>query len=1029
MKKVLTLLLSLSMLTTMAQSALITFTAPIVKDTIHALSFEVYVQYHGNDSLVCMPEMAFKADIGDTSIYDTLTMVYDNYNIWKVSSPQYYYGATVTYSITIHHSDSSITLTDSTFLMPGTDMDTINLIGNHSNYYSPCNLSHNYNWSRQIYLSRELQTYSKGGLITKIAWRYTDSNSHISHNQACYMMATDDSVVTKDYINPINNNSIQQVWSGDIAWNNGWCEITLDSAFFLPADKNLMIFWENRHGKNYGYNYKFYHHSTPNNSAAYNYSDVSFPLSSGNITNYRPDIQLTICSQFAAYHGTDIGIVKILEPITEASNLCTPQYTSVKACLVNMGDNIYHYDSNNVTFNLEVSSPIHFFATKTLRIGTLKSGEMDTIEITSLLPNHRAGAYSMKIWLQDNQDLYDFDDTIYHSYISGKMELPIDIDFSNGMSSFFKYMDNKGTTDGWVTINDSNRFDKVRPLTCNAMIKFDGSRGSFTQLYSCQLNLNKTSNPTLDFWYWHDTSSNTSPLDYTDVRLTLDGGQTFTTLFSIKKNNGKDMGWTQYTCHLDNFVNHSCVILLFESMRMSLPQFDGEQYIDRIKLNADQDLAINPIPFPDISSCHFTEQKLNLILSSLTAQNINFADYPTSLQVDISGATTKNYTIPLRSGTVLGLNDYIVVIDSNFDFYPGTYYIYAKIMTPVDQISANDILYDTLIIHPAMDVTISQITNSHLFTDCIVIGTHVNQTVSVKNNGNINMDSTILTLNLYDITGKKIDCFSDSIYSTITADDSLIYTFAKPYLVPNDEIYSVEVIASQSCNPSFNYSDVISECVDQNDVAVTDILYPLNDNACHNVGENIKAKVRVLNRHPYENAQGIVLHVVTKTENSTITHWTETLNDIASNSYLDFEVPQSFKIPNNAYFTITAFINTIDANPDNDTLSLTKCTDLDIDEDNCPILSLSQNIPNPAYSQTKVDYNVPESGTVVFSITNITGQILYQTSQEAIAGKNCIFLNIENLSAGIYFYTMLFNGQQITKKMTIKNNNHDTRLF
>lgn len=83
-------------------------------------------------------------------------------------------------------------------------------------------------------------------------------------------------------------------------------------------------------------------------------------------------------------------------------------------------------------------------------------------------------------------------------------------------------------------------------------------------------------------------------------------------------------------------------------------------------------------------------------------------------------------------------------------------------------------------------------------------------------------------------------------------------------------------------------------------------------------------------------------------------------------------------------------------------------------------MSLGQNIPNPAHTQTVVNYTVPADGRVVFTLTSITGQVITTTTQEAEAGRNSVVFNTGNMAAGIYFYTMDFNGQRLTKKMIVK---------
>jgi hypothetical protein len=82
-------------------------------------------------------------------------------------------------------------------------------------------------------------------------------------------------------------------------------------------------------------------------------------------------------------------------------------------------------------------------------------------------------------------------------------------------------------------------------------------------------------------------------------------------------------------------------------------------------------------------------------------------------------------------------------------------------------------------------------------------------------------------------------------------------------------------------------------------------------------------------------------------------------------------------------------------------------------------VSLSQNIPNPANDNTLITYSIPANGKATFSIYSINGQLLSSQSVEAKTGENTLEVNTNNLSSGIYFYTMEFNGQRVVRKMNV----------
>ena len=84
------------------------------------------------------------------------------------------------------------------------------------------------------------------------------------------------------------------------------------------------------------------------------------------------------------------------------------------------------------------------------------------------------------------------------------------------------------------------------------------------------------------------------------------------------------------------------------------------------------------------------------------------------------------------------------------------------------------------------------------------------------------------------------------------------------------------------------------------------------------------------------------------------------------------------------------------------------------------VTALSQNIPNPANALTCINYTVPNDGKVMFIVYNINGQVLFTQSNEAKAGENTLELQVGNLPAGLYFYSMEFDKQRIVRKMSVE---------
>ncbi len=700
--------------------------------------------------------------------------------------------------------------------------------------------------------------------------------------------------------------------------------------------------------------------------------------------------------------------------------LCNPDYRSIKVAVANNGYASIDFSQTPLNLTLEVSGGDTLTINTTINSGIVEMGDIDTVEITNMLDVRSGLAIDLKAYLTCAADtIYVSDDTTYTSISQTKFNLPIDEDFTNDLPNTLHVLGNN-TTDSWaVTIAKNN----VTPQFGGKMLAFDGIRGAESKLYTTAIDLSNTFNPTLDFWYYHDTASNVVTgkfADVTEVGYTTDNGLTYKSLIKLTKNNGVDMGWKKYSIALDSAVGNSCVVILFNALRMSSSEYNGEQYLDRIIIKVKQDLSLTSLSVPELTSCDYTGKEFGIVMGNETSQDINFESSPTSLQVNITGDTTLSYNIPLNSGIIHGLNNDTLIIDNSFDFNPGIYYVYAKVVTSIDETPANDVLYDTIIVNPSIDVVATQVTGGNDNTNCISIGSLVNQVVTLENDGNMDMEDVILTLNVYDITGAKVQTIEDTLAGVFAINQTTTYTFAEAYEVPEDVMYNVEIIANPMCNASLTYTDVLTECVDQSDIEVSAFINPTDDETCSSVGENIKVKVRVSNNNPNEDASGVVLHAIVTTNGNTIASWTETLDDISADDYIDFEFPQGFNVPSEADYTIVAYVNSVDAKTDNDTLSMTKCTDLGLAEQAGNAIFLGQNIPNPATSQTLVNYQVPTDGKVVFTLTTVTGQVIYTTTQEVEAGHNSVEFNTESLAAGIYFYTMDFNGQRLTKKMTIR---------
>ncbi len=81
--------------------------------------------------------------------------------------------------------------------------------------------------------------------------------------------------------------------------------------------------------------------------------------------------------------------------------------------------------------------------------------------------------------------------------------------------------------------------------------------------------------------------------------------------------------------------------------------------------------------------------------------------------------------------------------------------------------------------------------------------------------------------------------------------------------------------------------------------------------------------------------------------------------------------------------------------------------------------SLEQNMPNPAEEKTVISYYIPRDGQIVFKITNVLGQKVFEKEGSQVAGAHEIHLDTKKLGTGIYYYSLEFDNQRLVRKLVV----------
>ncbi len=109
-------------------------------------------------------------------------------------------------------------------------------------------------------------------------------------------------------------------------------------------------------------------------------------------------------------------------------------------------------------------------------------------------------------------------------------------------------------------------------------------------------------------------------------------------------------------------------------------------------------------------------------------------------------------------------------------------------------------------------------------------------------------------------------------------------------------------------------------------------------------------------------------------------------------------------------------IHSYDLVPDSAALIVPNEIDPDIPSE----IALDQNYPNPFNPSTQIGFSIPKSGMVRLKVFNVLGQTVNVLVDQMLnQGKHSYTFNASELSSGIYFYQLEFNGKILSNRMLL----------
>ncbi len=994
------------------------FAAPLIPDTITKLSFDVNVKiYEYTGAPVSTPQMELITIVNGVYQLQNSVSMSRNGDVWVAHIPQQYFNSQVSYWVVVSDTLGNIqTLTDSTYIkyMGVGTADSAVIIGTaiSTEYRNPYRADEAYSFSKNYYRAYEIEPNSRGGFINSFAFYTTTSRSSNVDNVSFYFKAaTDSTVISWAYSDPLLEGATLVWGSANVTTSGaGWVTFTLNTPFYLPPNMNLLIYCYVQDGDDDGERLTWRATDQSIATSSYACDDINPPTGSTAINGERPNLKISLSPGSEPYPGYNLALLSMVEPVN-TSDICTPDYTPVKIAIANLGENDYSYLRNPVQVGIEINDPIgnSYTFTDILFTGVLESGSTNTIEIMSALPIMYSGIYDIKAWIQSSIDNVFYDDTIITQFVSGRIGLPVQEDFSNGMPDEFVSTPQSGI-DTWKIDNTSTT---ILPDSGTGMLRFSGSAGSVARLSTKQLDLYMARNPFVEFFFYHDTSAAVDDVSNTDINVSVDGVEYNLATIYVRDPQGRH-GWTRYWYSLSQFTaNSACVLIQFESInRLST----STQYIDYIYISSEEDAEVSEIIIsPNVDICNRLAQDISIVIKTDKIQPVIFNN-SAEILLDINGTI---HSASLQGKVLQGNSSDTISILSNFTVPAGSYTMKAYFRSKADNNPANDTAKYMINMSPKFDIRLQSISEH---TPAMADLEH-KQLVTIINTGDVHLSDIGLILKVDDLSGYQFEATKD-VRLNLAPSDSITLAFDDAYIVPWTLNYEVMVYAYLICDSTLaNTSSYIQEDVDIDDLSVAVISNPVT-NTIDAVNTSINVSIDIHNQNigqVYDEGRINAVVLISDTNGNLIGDpITETLPRIAV-AQISYTFNEAYTVPNVEKYHLTVYIENVDEYIKNDTLRIIRETDYDVSLTNRKGISftLGQNIPNPAREITTINYSIPQDGEVNFQLYSVNGQLLHARKENAIAGNNKIELDIASYASGVYFYTMEYNGQRISKRMSI----------
>lgn len=700
----------------------------------------------------------------------------------------------------------------------------------------------------------------------------------------------------------------------------------------------------------------------------------------------------------------DIGVLGVISP---SNNFAPVNTTATVKCIVK------NYGSTDAS-NFNISYAAGNLAPVTMNYtDTLFANTIDTVTFTTQL-NVIAGPFVIKAYTTITNDGNLTNDTSKINYFGVPTKgIPYAENFDTYVEEWFQ----TGGTMQWQKgvpnasiINNAYSSPNVWATVLNG----NYINGSNDYLYTPYFNNQIFKADTLMFWYWMDAENNLDGgrieyLDYQDNWTVLGTiGNTDTNAYnwynatSVALWTGNSNGWKQAKYKISNVANmgNTLQFRFVFSSNGSNNAYNGWA-IDNFELTLkkiDNDAGV--ISINNSSTCQLGDT----IYPTVTVVNngiLPLSNIP--IKYSVNGQTpvseTINSTLAPGSSMTYQFNTYFKVLSQP------TYIL--KVFTTVtgDYYTGSDTATKVVNVSPATkDVGIVSIESPG---NTVSSGSTITVTIKIKNYGTTPLTSIPVAYQ----RGTQPVQNATWTGPALNLGDSAIFSFPTTFVVPLGASFTFSAYTNLS-GDAYPANNKITKTI-----AITAI--PANAGSISS-GAQFGGDTICF---PSGSTNPIsVTYTVPTISNATSYVWNYsgnnvTYNDTTTTNSVSIEFANNATDGNLTVYGINSLGNggvsapfAIDV--------IQNCT-VGIDEENSDNFWLSQNMPNPANDNTIIEFSIPQQANVIFEVVNMIGQSVYYSNENRSAGKHQINLNTNELSEGIYYYSITCKGKRLVKKMLI----------